>query len=254
MNKGEKAEIYFKAKLLHLKDSGDELAGIGRITQLSDDKNLEDLEWDDRYLPLLINRDFESIQECIGLEKSSSRSKTDVIINNVNYSVKSDDKPSIINHTLRPGFVRICNHLEIEIDTLDQCFEDYWEKRIKGTINEDIRNDDDESPFVHHREYFRPIINYFVFRGTGSRDSKFPAQQVLVLDYEALDNEISIYDEDTYFDSIWSKLVFSLRGGGKSKRGMPKNYPDCKNSESIGKWTRKFEGEYKGALSVRVDR
>ena len=253
MNKGEKAEIFFKAKLLYLKDSGEELTDIGEITQLSDDSNLEDLEWDSKYLPLLNNRDFESIQECIGLKKSSNMSKADVTINNISYSIKlKDEKPSIINHTTRPGFERICGILKIEMDPLDQCIEKYWEKRIAGTITEDIRNSDPQCPFTPYKDYFKPIINYFVFTGAGSQDSEFPAEQVLVLDYKALENKINIYNKDQYFDSIWPKLIFSLRGGGESKRGMPKDYPVCADSESIGKWTKETPDGYKGALSVRV--
>ncbi len=253
MNKGEKAEIFFKAKLLYLKDSGEELADIGEITQLSDDSNLEDLEWDSEYLPLLNNRDFECIQKCIGLKKSSNMSKADVTINNISYSIKlKDEKPSIINHTTRLGFERICDQLHIEIEILDGIILEYWKKRFDGTITEDIRNNDPRCPFITYKDYFKPIINYFVFTGSGSKDSKYIAEKVLVLDYKALENVINIYDKDEYFDSIWSNLIFSLRGGGKSKRGMPKNYPNCKDSESISKWTRKIKGEYKGALSVRV--
>jgi len=253
VNKGEEAELFLKADLLRLKDSGESHPVLGKILQLSDGTDLENLEWKPQCLSLLDSKEFENLQECLGLKKSASRIKADVTINNVKYSVKlKNEKPSIINHTTRPGFERICKSLGIKIKTLDQIIDEYWRKRKKGIITEDIGNDDSLSPFLSHKKYLRPIINYFVFSGTGSADSNYPAEKVLVIDYKLLQTGITVYDKDKYFDHVWPKLVFSLRGGGKAKRGMPKNYPNCVCNESIGKWTRKTDDGYKGALSVRV--
>lgn len=253
MNKGEGAELFLKADLLRLKDSGESHPVLGKILQLSDGKDLENLKWKPQCQSLLDSQEFEDLQECLGLKKSPSRSKTDVTINNVKYSVKlKNEKPSIINHTSRPGFERICTSLGIKIETLDQIIDEYWRRRKKEIITEDIGNDDSRSPFLSHKEDLRPIINYFIFSGTGSADSDYPAEKVLVIDYKLLQTGITVYDKDKYFDHVWPKLVFSLRGGGKAKRGMPKDYPNCEDSESIGRWTKKTSDGYKGALSVRV--
>lgn len=254
MNKGESAELFLKAILLRLKDNDGSHPVLGKIIRLSDDRNLESLKWKPKCQKFFDAQEFEKLRDCLGLKKSSSQSKADITINGINYSVKlQDERPSIINHTTRPGFERICDSLGIKIDTLDKIIAAYWKKRSDGTITEDIVNSNIDSPFLSHKEYFRPIINYFVFVGSGSRDSKYVAERVLVMDYKSMQNGIRIIDKNQYYDEVWPNLRFSLRGGGPSKRGMPKNYPNCKNSTSIGKWTNKTQEGYKGALSVRVD-
>ena len=253
MNKGEKAEIFLKAMLLRLKDSNETHPILGKIIHLSDDTNLASLQWKSECQKFFDSKEFEKLQKYLGLKKSSNQSKADVTINGINYSIKlQDERPSIINHTTRPGFERICNFLGIKIDTLDKIITEYWKKRSDGIITEDIGNNDRRSPFLSHKEYLKPIINYFVFDGTGSRDSNYVAKKVLVIDYKSMQNGIRIIDKNQYFDDVWPNLVFSLRGGGKSKRGMPKDYPNCKNSASIGMWTNNTSDGYKGALSVRV--
>lgn len=253
MNKGESAELFLKAILLRLKDNDGPHPVLGKIIRLSDDRNLESLKWKPKCQKFFDAQEFEKLRDCLGLKKSSSQSKADITINGINYSVKlQDERPSIINHTTRPGFERICDSLGIKIDNLDKIIAAYWKKRSDGTITEDIGNNDSRSPFLSHKEYFRPIINYFVFVGSGSRDSKYVAERVLVMDYKSMQNGIRMIDKNQYFDDVWPNLVFSLRGGGKSKRGMPKNYPNCRNRASIEKWVCKTSDGYKGALSVRV--
>jgi len=253
MNKGEKAEIYIKAFLLRQKDMGLTDTIFGRISSLSDDSNLAKLVWRDKFQPYLDKFDYKKIQDKIGIKKSPGASKADVTVNGINYSVKlKNEKPSLINHTARPGFENVCCRIGVKIDKFDDIISEYWKKRQKRTIREDVVSNDIKSPFRKHKKYLSPIINYFIFDGTGGGDSDYKADKVLEIDYKALPKNLKIVDKNKYFDSVWPKLVFSMRGGGKSKRGMPKNYPDCKNSSSIGKWTRQTKEGYKGALSVRV--
>ena len=253
MNKGEKAEIYLKAFLLKEKDKSLRNTIFGKISSLSDDGNLETLTWKDSFQSHLDNFEFEKIMKYVGIEKSPGRSKADITINNVNYSVKlKNERPSIINHTTRPGFENVCCRIGLKINEFDTIISEYWQKRLGGIITEDVYNRNPMSPFQSHKNYLLPIINYFVFDGTGSGDSAYKADEVLEVDYSSLPNNLKIINKNDYFDSVWPKLDFSIRGGGASMRGMPKTYPNCKNSASIGKWTRKTKDGYKGALSVRV--
>ena len=138
--------------------------------------------------------------------------------------------------------------LEVDIATLDKIIDDYWDKRMAGDIKEDVINSDsDSSPFFVHKDYFEPIINYFTFTGTGSKDSDFPADKILELDYKNLPESIKISEKQVYFDSIWKSLQISVRS-----KAMPENYPDCKNSMSIGKWTRTIQGKNRGSFHIRV--
>lgn len=250
MNIGEKSEVYLKAYLLREKDKNQENTIFKKITHLSDDVNLSKLTWTDKAEKYLEVYDVEKLNKELGLGKSSAQSKSDITINDVNYSVKevNANPPSIINHTTRPGFERICSCLGIDIRTFDKIISEYWKKRTKGIIREDVINSDSESsPFYDHKEYLRPIINYFLFTGTGSCESEFPADKILELDYKNLPESIQVLEKNEYFDSIWQRLQISVRS-----KGMPKNYPECKGYDSIRKWTEISQGEYRGALSIRV--
>lgn len=86
----------------------------------------------------------------------------------------------------------------------------------------------------------------------GRGKSDHPAN--FILDYTAPYDHSTwkVLDPDTAVDSIWDKLIFSLR----AKKGMPANY-DMKtyrkpNAQSIARWTRYHSGNYRGALHIRA--
>tara|TARA_B110000014_G_C20072264_1_gene559331 strand:- start:401 stop:1162 length:762 start_codon:yes stop_codon:yes gene_type:complete len=250
VNIGEKSEIYLKAYLLREKDKKYTNTIFKRITQLSDDGNLDELKWIADAEEYLQSYDIENLKKELKIAKSHSSSKSDITINDVNYSVKDvgGAPPSIINHTTRPGFERVCKYLEVDIATLDKIIDDYWDKRMAGDIKEDVINSDsDSSPFFVHKDYLEPIINYFTFTGTGSKDSDFPADKILELDYVNLPESIKISEKRVYFDSTWKSLQISVRS-----KAMPEKYPNCKNSKSIGKWTRSIQGKNRGSFHIRV--
>ena len=251
MNIGEKSEIYLKAYLLREKDKKYTNTIFKRITQLSDDGNLDKLKWVADAEKYLQSYDVENLKKELKIAKSNSSSKSDITINDVNYSVKDvTGKPAIINHTTRPGFERVCKYLGVDIATFDKIIDDYWDKRMAGDIKEDVKNSDsDSSPFFVHKEYLKPIINYFTFTGTGSKDSDFPADKILELDYKQLPDSIKIFEKAVYFDKIWERLQICVRS-----KGMSKKYPYCKNSKSIRKWTRHIQGKYRGAFHIRLDK
>jgi hypothetical protein len=253
VNKGENSEYFLKAFLLKQKDRELEETIFRKIEQLSDAENLEELKWEEEYESNLEQWKIEELKKVLDLKKSKSNSKADISINNITYSVKevSGGKVTIVNQTKRPGFEFVCEQCDSSIKTLDKIIELYWKNRCAGILGEDVRTNQENSPFEKHKEFFRPIINYFLFTGTGSKLSNFPAMKILEInDYKILPKGIKIIEKEDYFDQIWDNLVFSVRS-----YGMPANYPkekDQENHESVKKWTEKIGGKYRGCFNVRV--
>ena len=122
---------------------------------------------------------------------------------------------------------------------------------MAGELPEDVPNWNTKSPFRDHKEYFRPILEYFLFTGTGSRDSKHPADYIIEYADPLNPKKWKVITKEEAIDKIWDNLVFSMR----SKKGMPPDYTldyKGKNAESIARWARFCDGDYKGALHVRV--
>ena len=257
MNIGEKSEICFKAYMLRQRDEGLKDTAFGGITELSDDANLTDLKWNPSLQKALDDNDGETLKEELGISKSNNKAKMDISINNVKYSIKeigpTAKDPAIVNHTPRPGFEKACCRLDVPITELDNIIDKYWEMRKeKKLIMQDTKNSDNICPFLEHEEYMKPIIEYFLFEGTGTGTSIIPADAVLEIDYRRLPACIRIHDKQHCYDEIWPRLVFSVRS-----KGMPPRYPNCVDSESIGKWTKKMGGKKgkakkdKGSLHIR---
>jgi len=256
MNIGEKSEYFVKAFLLKQKDKELEDTVFGKIHQLSDDGNLKELEWKKEAESFLEKFEIEELVKTLGIKKSKSNSKSDISINNISYSIKetSAAPPAIVNHTSRKGFEFACKKCGSSIKKLDEIIESYWSLRLEGIIKQDVKAKEENSPFISYKEYFKPIIEYFLFTGTGSKISNFPAMMMLEIDdYKKLPNGIKIIEKKDYFEQIWDKLVFSVRS-----KGMPKYYTEKDDGttaleyESIAKWTRKINGKYKGSLHIRA--
>ena len=248
VNKGEESELYLKSFLLREKTQNRKDTIFGKIMQLSDNGNLSELVWDEDADKYLENKNVGKLKSILGIRKSGTNSKTDVTINNTNYSVKEIDSqpPAIINHTTREKFERVCEKLnDYSIDQMDEIISEYWGLRLSNGT-EDVHNDKN-SPFFKHKNYFKPIINYFLFDGTGTRRSDHPADKILEIKYMNLPDSMRVYNKDEYYDVIWPSLIFSLRN-----KSMPKNYPNCKNSDSIKIWTKFAEAKPKGAFHIRV--
>lgn len=185
------------------------------------------------------------------IAKAGIYDKADVYINGIGYSIKSLSAapPALVNHTARDGWERVCSRIDYDIHPLDNIIAEYWNLRQQGVITEDVTNSNPHSPFAPHKDYLLPILNYFLFKGSGSRDSKYPADYILDFTNPTDETTWKKYGSD-YIDSHWDKLVFSLR----SSKGMG-DYPNIKNpikKVSMEKWTVFHSGGYKGALHVRV--
>jgi len=259
MNGGERDELLTALQLVQLRDSRPQtaVAGLGIIRSVGNG-DAEYSSWDKLGLTVeevkkLDDDKLDAVADKLGIEKAAGRSKADVFVNDVGISLKSTRQApaAIVNHTTRPGWERACREMSVSIDTLDDIMDEYWELRLAGAINQDIHNSAPNSPFAPHQKYMSPILEYFIFRGSGSGPSKYPAS--LVLDFERpFDVEgWKIYKPKELVADLWSKLVFSVRG----KKGMPENFPyvyDTETCDSIARWTYFWQGEYRGALHVRI--
>lgn len=251
-NTGEQNEIFLKVFLLIMFHEQKPITGkhnIGLIKSLKFSPGGELPVWKEEYKTLLQNRNYEILKKIF--PKAPTGSKADLEINGIRYSVKNKlgAKSAIVNHTNRAGFLRIFKLLNLDISKLDEIIDEYWDKRISGKIKEDTNNKDDNSPFSKNREYLRPVLEYFLFTGTGSKDSVFPADKVLIFGQPEDTENYIILDKSQIVDSLWDQLTFSIR----SKKGMPKIYNQIKHKD-LSPWVRTHqstEGSPKGSLHIR---
>ena len=254
MNIGERNELLIKLRLVEMRMQGTSATIFNNQKIIS--VGFNDIEYKD--LPSgkinyssLSDTQLQSITKSIGIGKASTFDKADVYINGVGYSIKSlsSAPPALVNHTARPGWERVCSDIGCSIKPLDKIIEEYWNLRKSGVITEDIGNNHTKSPFVAHKSYLLPILNYFLFKGSGLKASKHQADYILDFT-DPIDETTWQKYGNNYLDTHWNKLVFSLR----SSKGMG-NYPNIKDQSkkaSMAKWTEFYSGGYKGALHVRV--
>lgn len=196
-----------------------------------------------------------SICASVNVTKAGNNEKADVFINGIGISVKSErgGNPSIINHTTRDKILRVMDSIKAPIAPLDSMVGNYWKLRLARKINEDTCISDVNCPFSHPDERacliaLKPLINYFAFDGTGTKDSDAPAQLILSLADPMNVNTWTFYDKTTFIFAVWKKLVFSIRS-----KSTPIEIDEKNAAHLLMKpWIRISEGTLKGALSVRV--
>lgn len=182
------------------------------------------------------------------------RYKADVIINNNHgISLKSHRKanPAVVNHTTRFGWEQACRHIRADIAPLDEAVEKYWLLRESEMISEDVKNQDPISPFRDYKEFIVPMIEYFLFYGSGIGPSQAPAKTILSFSDPTNPELWRLIKPNDVVSEAWPHLIFSLRN-----KGMPPSFPkmrakDLFKKTSIEKWTRLWQGKYRGALHVR---
>lgn len=232
---------FFSKEIISIKSNGVEL------NNLPNNININNLMTEDEIL---------QVAKFCNLKKSPSGAKADIHINALGYSIKSNRSapPAIVNHTARPGFVKVCNRIGVNIDLLDKMIIDYWKKRKQGLFGEDVKNADKQSPFTKSFIYIRPLINYFLFDGSGQKNSPNPSVGIIVFEDPLNSKEWNLYNKSNAVEFFWDKLIFSVR----SKKGMPTGYPHkmgekaMLNKSSIDKWTEFIDGDYRGALHIRT--
>ncbi len=251
-NKGEIEEMRLKLALAHLRDSNYDysMPYIGKIISVGLESEYKTTPFDNLgEIKNLTSNEVEKYSAEIGALKAPSKSKSDVLINGIGISLKcSAASPSaIVNHTHRKGFEFVCSNIGSSISVLDLMVDRYWELRSTGKIKEDTHVVDPLFPF-NDKNYFIPIVKYFLFKGTGSSISTHPASYVLDFPDTTNPQTWKILSQEEIVDKLWNNLVFSIRS-----KAMPKNY-DPENSlfKSISRWSKFWQEKYRGTLHIRV--
>lgn len=257
MNLGERDELLAVIKLIQMKEAGKALPILGKIESVGfKGRNYRAAPWTyDSGKPVLTMPESELAYaaKTMGFCKAGRNDKADVYVNGFGLSVKSmrSAPPALVNHTARPGWLRICQQIGVSIEPLDEIIDNYWALRQSGQIKEDIANSVMASPFRNKKKYLTPILSYFLFKGTGSTDSTSPADFLLHMKDPTRESTWELLSPEDFIDLLWPRLVFSVR----SKKGMPPNYPNMTDKAkllSTARWTKLHQNEYRGALHVRA--
>lgn len=256
MNVGERDELIFKIYMTYKRDYGEALFGEIIDSVSFDGEEFGSLPEGFDLRSMLRMDDFalDRLASSLGINKAPTGAKADVYINGEGVSLKSlaAAPAALVNHTARPGFEFACANANTSIDLLDDIVEDYWDKRMQGIITEDTRISDINCPFRNYKEYLRPILEYFLFEGTGSKLSDFPADYIIEFNNPLNESTYRLLTKEDAVNDVWPKLIFSLR----SKKGMPRDYNlntyRGKNAASIARWVRYHSGDYRGALHIRA--
>ena len=255
-NAGEYDELRIKLRLIELRDSKQQIVIDGKrleIRSVGLGKEFGSLPQGIN-LQTLTDDQIEKLAKSVGAGKAKTSYKADVNINGEGYSVKSHRSapPAIVNHTPRWGWVRICKELDYDITPLDNMVAEYFKLRREGVLAEDVWNKDPKSPFAKHKEYLRTILNYFIFEGTGSKKSEYPAKYVLDCSDAYNTNTWKIHDKSNYLDLYWDKLKFSMRNKGFESYPYHRELDLWKNKE-CELWAEEFDDSLKGSLHIRVE-
>ena len=234
-NVGEIDEPRVIERLVSMK--GKNIEGIGRIDSVADYRGVE----------------YPSGIEAHIIQKAPPGAKRDAMINGLGYSIKSNRAApaAIVNHTTREKWMRVCRIVGVSIGKLDEMVDDYWKLRFDGIIGEDTRISDRQCPFNKNPKYWELLLSYFLFIGTGTKDSKYPASYILETKNPYDPGSWTIINREDAFEALWPNLVFSLR----AKKGMPPNYPhmsDTKKKSDIEPWVKYIDGDFRGALHIRA--
>lgn len=248
-NRGEKDEVLVLRKLYRLneREEYDKLVEIFG-EEASEGISILNIETD------------EEIDDINKISKAGCNYKADCKIrmkktNNIYApSIKSFNgrDPSILNHTPRSAKIfqegGIFNDL---VSCLDKILQEYIFERTNKTIGQDIPisnlkclKDDDSL-----KKTFSEILLYFVFNGTGKQYSKCKSDAIITyhddkIIFTKCDN---IQNKKEYIESIFDKIVISLRNKGMPKvlkeYCKPWVFNDVKPDGSI---------KHKGSLHIRM--
>jgi hypothetical protein len=204
----------------------------------------------------------EIIYDKESINKSSGYFKADIIIDFIdvskkyNVSIKCNDgaPPTLLNHTSLCAKCWETERLKEYVPTLTKIINDLNDKRKKGIYKEDIRYTDmklDENEI----NTLINITSYFTFEGTGTKESKCPANSVLFVENSCNISKTSKFTDCKthemkldYIKNMMPFLRFSLRGKGMAtkkeqlEKCKPWIYEDIDKNGNI---------KLKGALHIR---
>lgn len=249
-NRGETDEVLLLLKLFHV----NEMNEFDKLIEIFGEEASEGIN----ILNIVTDDEIYDINK---LSKAPCGYKADCKIrmkktNNIySISIKSKNgaNPAILNHTPRSAKIfqegGIFNHI---VSCFDKILQEYIDKRINKIIGEDtpisnlmcLKND------YLLKENFLEILSYFVFDGTGKGYSKCKADAIMTYQNDKIifrkcDN---IQNKKVYIESIYDKIVISLRDKGMPKvlneYCKPWVFNDIKPDGSI---------KHKGSLHIRIN-
>ena len=264
MNKGERAELKFIATLgcylgksINLWSNQPQLILVSSVEVPVKGASLSQAigPYPRHITPAVISAmddaQLTSLCNQLGISKAGPYSKADVFLNGIGYSIKCTDgaPPALINHTNRLGWQKAATQSGVSISSLDLLINDYWNRRISGTIKEDVANSNPNSPFSAHLTTLKPYLDYFCFDGSGKKVSDHPAHGIIEFSDPCNIGTWKEFNRANYINLVWPNLVFSLR----SKKGMPPDIDSINEPDrsSILQWSKTFQGSLRGALHVR---
>jgi len=248
-NTGEKDEVLLLLYLYHL----NEMNEFDKLIEIFGEEASEGIS--------ILNLDTDDeIDDINKLSKAPSGYKADCKIrikktNNVySTSIKSKNgaDPSLLNHTPRSAKIfQEGGILNDHVSCLDKILHEYIDKRKNKIIGQDtpISNlmclKDDYSL----KEKFLKILSYFVFYGSGKGYSKCKSDAIISYQSDKIifRKYNNIQNKKVYIESIYDKIVISLRDKGMPKvmneYCKPWVFEDIKPDGSI---------KYKGSLHLRI--
>lgn len=214
MNTKEKNELLLKLMLVLVRDRQ---AMQGRIRSVGYTREYGELPSDMGVFTLSKMQEDEivALADSIGIRKIRPvGAKSDIYLNDVGYAIcnLTQDQPVFVDGLTRGQLSSVCGMVNVSMEHLDKCMDEYWRLRTKGVIGEHFSFNDPTSPITRKdREWLAPILSYLIFEGAESGPSLFPAE--CLFDYtDPLNTETwSIYEPDETIDHIWDKLVLSIR-------------------------------------------
>ena len=253
VNQGDKDEYLLKLFLVECRKYGrsipigDEFQEVKKVENPKREEigyPRKKMNWDTISPSLLV-----FICQGINAGKSGAFDKADVFVNGIGISVKSKRgaASSIINQTSREKILRVMRVLNAPILPLDQIINRYWFLRLNGGT-EDVFGIGQGNPFTTNEDgssnmpIMKPLLNYFAFKGTGTRDSTAPATYILSVGKPDDTATWEYYSENNFVESLWEKFAFSIRS-----KGLPKVI-----TEEMEPWIKEINDEKIGTLNVRV--
>lgn len=193
------------------------------------------------------------------IEKSSAYCKADIIIDfldvskryNVSIKCKDGASPTLLNHTPLSAKCWETERLKKDVPDLTEIIRGLICKRKEGMCKEDICITDMELD-ENKKNTLANVISYFTFEGTGSKESKCPANSVLFVGNSSNVSETCEFTvcethemKLDYINKILPRLKLSLRD-----KGMP---IEKEKLEKCKPWIYEDDkkGKLKGALHIR---
>lgn len=248
-NVGEKDEVLLLLDLYHLNEMNefDKLIEIFG-EEASEGVSILNIDTDDE----IVDLNKLSKAHCGYKADCKIRMKKTNNVYSISIKSKNGANPSILNHTPRSAKIfQEGGILNDHVCCLDKIIKEYIYKRVNKIIGEDtpisklmcLKDD------YLLKEKFLEILSYFVFDGSGKGYSKCKSDAIMTYQrdkiiFKKYDN---IQNKKVYIESIYDKIVISLRDKGMPKvmneYCKPWVFNDIKPNGSI---------KYKGSLHIRI--